>query len=321
MNSMILVGSRAANRYNFDDFPDPKDYDIICKDKGQLVELIKTNRDSIQSAKLAESGRYYRVKLKTGERFEFELPIEGDNAESIKKIPFGPYNTTIPFIGTINIAHQDDLFWLKWSHIVRPIHFAKNIRDYHILRRNLRPVELANPPEWVKIRRSEVERRYPINVSLDMSNDEFFAKSQRLLGRVLEHDDLHRATMFGMVPMFELMKRDKTKASVERNIWDSWSLKSRLNSVREECFAIALERVIIPEYTRKHGSRALALIDDDLIMGPYANGAYRYALMRICTTLTSGWFRQFAIDNYLELENPRKRFGEDFKYWAIRNKK
>jgi hypothetical protein len=48
---------------------------------------------------------------------------------------------------------------------------------------------------------------------------------------------------------------------------------------------IALERYLIPMISKNHES------------------SYQSALFRICTSLTKGWFRQFAIDNYPRLTN------------------
>src|SRR5215469_14607824 len=49
--------------------------------------------------------------------------------------------------------------------------------------------------------------------------------------------------------------------------------------------AIALERYLIPMISKNQET------------------SYNLALIRICTTLTKGWFRQFAIDNYPRLSN------------------
>jgi len=49
--------------------------------------------------------------------------------------------------------------------------------------------------------------------------------------------------------------------------------------------AIALERYLIPMISKNQ------------------EYSYRSALVRICTSLTKGWFRQFAIDNYPRLSN------------------
>jgi hypothetical protein len=48
---------------------------------------------------------------------------------------------------------------------------------------------------------------------------------------------------------------------------------------------IALERYLIPKISKNQET------------------SYHLALVRICTTLTKGWFRQFAIDNYPRLSN------------------
>jgi hypothetical protein len=48
---------------------------------------------------------------------------------------------------------------------------------------------------------------------------------------------------------------------------------------------IALERYLIPMISKNQET------------------SYHLALVRICTTLTKGWFRQFAIDNYPRLSN------------------
>jgi hypothetical protein len=48
---------------------------------------------------------------------------------------------------------------------------------------------------------------------------------------------------------------------------------------------IALERYLIPMISKNQ------------------ENSYKLALVRICTTLTKGWFRQFAIDNYPQLTN------------------
>ncbi|POG71333.1 hypothetical protein GLOIN_2v1606934, partial [Rhizophagus irregularis DAOM 181602=DAOM 197198] len=48
---------------------------------------------------------------------------------------------------------------------------------------------------------------------------------------------------------------------------------------------IALERYLIPMSSKNQDT------------------SYRSALVKICTSLTKGWFRQFAIDNYPRLSN------------------
>src|SRR5690606_6535747 len=66
------------------------------------------------------------------------------------------------------------------------------------------------------------------------------------------------------------------------------SMDIKLKCVREEAMAIALGRFIIPGFV--HDSQI----------------AYSMALRKVCTTLTKGWFRDFAIDHYPELQTVDK---------------
>ncbi len=59
----------------------------------------------------------------------------------------------------------------------------------------------------------------------------------------------------------------------------------------EEAYVIALERKIIPTMKGSPGP----------FWKPF--DAFKWALMRICTTLCSGFFRQWAIDNYFLILN------------------
>jgi len=70
--------------------------------------------------------------------------------------------------------------------------------------------------------------------------------------------------------------------------WNNFSFEDKLKCTLEEAYVLALERKIIPMlYQQGDG---------------YSNRkAIKHSLMKICTTLASGWFRQFAVDNYFTL--------------------
>src|SRR3954453_2867189 len=72
---------------------------------------------------------------------------------------------------------------------------------------------------------------------------------------------------------------------IKKSLFQKIDYQTQLNCVKEEAMVIALERYLIPMTSKNHES------------------SYRSALVRICTTLTKGWFRQFAIDNYPRLSN------------------
>src|SRR3954452_11351710 len=72
---------------------------------------------------------------------------------------------------------------------------------------------------------------------------------------------------------------------IKKSLFQKVDYQTQLNCVKEEAMVIALERYLIPMISKNHET------------------SYHLALVRICTTLTKGWFRQFAIDNYPRLSN------------------
>ena len=78
---------------------------------------------------------------------------------------------------------------------------------------------------------------------------------------------------------------DKPKEYKFENLKEIKRVCSEVLTDQEEGFVIALERKIIP------------YLDKDVD----ARSAFMWAIMRIGTNLTSGWFRDFAIDNYINI--------------------
>lgn len=141
------------------------------------------------------------------------------------------------------------------------------------------------------------------NVNLNVSNEEFFGEGKKntmkSVQRYVEHDSIHELVMYYTRPIFETLKTDKSKALLSRKLFEESTTEVKLNCVREEAMAIAIERYcydcikineyrfVIPHYVRIGQTPKLT-----------SQEAYELALERVCTTLTSGWFRQFAIYNW-----------------------
>ena len=91
-----------------------------------------------------------------------------------------------------------------------------------------------------------------------------------------------------------MLKHDLGQAFVPRSGFDQLSHRDQIRMVREECYALALERVLIPA--------------EDLRVPWSENHGFQHALRRICTTLARGWFRDFVIDHYAEVSAYDTRF-------------
>ncbi len=150
--------------------------------------------------------------------------------------------------------------------------------------------------------RREVEARTPPvhRASMRAPNEAFFGEFKHDDIRLYEHDDLHRTTCYYDEPLYLKAKDDRSLAIIPRHSFDRMSHLDRSRLVREECHAIALERVVIP-------ARALQVACDPA-------HAYLYALHRICTDLATGWFRDFAIEAFDELASADTDFAGRFDH-------
>ena len=128
------------------------------------------------------------------------------------------------------------------------------------------------------------KEKYPqAHPDLSKTNGEFFDDA---VAKDFDHDWIHELVAFGKRPMYEKLKhRSKTDlAWCEKDLWDKLTHEEKLKCVAEEAHVIACERFLIPtDWTHNYW------------------GAYMRAVKKVCTTLCSGWFRDFAIDNYPQI--------------------
>ncbi|RIA84225.1 hypothetical protein C1645_832612 [Glomus cerebriforme] len=187
---------------------------------------------------------------------------------------------------------------LKTSHIYWADNFYKNIADLHSLRiildynNQLISQPLCSPTYdeqtelMLKTRITETEMIRGIPAAHINLNEEFLDRDDDLfVDRIVPHDNIYELVKYGDRPIYEDLKHDKTKAMIEKSLFQKMDYQKQLNCVREEAMVIALERYLIPKISKNQET------------------SYRSALVRICTSLTKGWFRKFAVDNYPRLEN------------------
>ena len=167
------------------------------------------------------------------------------------------------------------------SHLHRDWNWDAHITKYHkfILPMLENDLHLDNPILLERIKLTK--KAYPQgNPKLNKSNDEFFDDPVK---KVYDHDFLHELYAYEDRPMFEKLKHPEqfNLAWCAKDLWDKLSQTQKLQCVAEETYVIATERFMVPNdwnYSTKK--------------------AYYFALKKVCTTLTSGWFRDFAIDNF-----------------------
>jgi hypothetical protein len=191
------------------------------------------------------------------------------------------------------VAPNEVLYSIKRSHRHYPRFFSKHIRDYQLLKNTIYhfPEELQR---LTKIREKETEERVGKlkTPSLMKDKDAFF--TDKVSNRVFIHDNIHAVMAHRERPMYEYIAKADGSVASDKNKFFALEFESQMMCVLEEAYVIALERCIIPMMFE--GRRPVS-----------TEAAFEWALMRICTTLTSGWFRDFATENWAAIHTVHNR--------------
>lgn len=229
-------------------------------------------------------------------KFEIEISQPGSSAEFILNLDEfvtlseQPYN-----VGSVALLES-----IKTSHMIYPYNFLKHMSDLNMLRSelgrkqkyNYAPLRCDKLNELIILRRLEHYLRLGVpgsNINLNKMSDDFLENETQLyVDKYIKHDDLHlRVTIDGKAPAYDDLRIDKSKAMMSKDLFEKAPYHIKFNCVIEEASVIALERYLLPK--RETDSQI----------------AYTKAYIRICTSLTKGWFREFAINAYYLLSEVR----------------
>jgi hypothetical protein len=301
---MIVIGSQAMMYWDIRAgrgiARQPKDLDLI----GPLIEIHQwatANSEHIDFM-IPTSPWKFKCKLKSGFQIEFEVSDVNASSKMLcaNEKSFDVMMTKVPIKGgSLRIAAHvpsiEYLYLIKRSHIYWPVHWLKTMTDMSRMKKYVRTIT-DDHKRFYEARLTENEAKFGkrFQANLNQENEKFFAKSERSLNRIYEHDDLHELVKYYERPIYAMLKEDQSKALMSKKLFDAATLEMKLNAIREEAMVIALERLIIP--------------------GKETDGvkAYQYGLQRICTNLTSGWFREFAIDNWDRVATPDVDYVKKF---------
>lgn len=196
---------------------------------------------------------------------------------------------TMKFNGyTLHVVNMTGLAIIKRSHLWRNYKFQSHITQYH-------KHQLVNYFTLIAYSKCRHKRYYQIYLdrleltkqqygnphpSLRKSSTEFFDDP---VNRKYNHDYLHELVAYYDKPLYTRLTPDPNSVWCSADLWDKLSYQGKCKCVSEEVIVTALERFVIPNlnYSTKH--------------------AYLRALDKVCTTMCSGWFRDFAIDNYPQI--------------------
>jgi hypothetical protein len=180
------------------------------------------------------------------------------------------------------VASPDELYTIKVSHAFWELKngsWSKHMMDVLFLQK--KGAKLI--PELYKILYKVWEDTHgKKKVNLEADPEEFF--NDKIVKRVYDHDSIHESVAYYDRPLFERILRDDSDVAVDKSKWDAMDHEDKLKMVREEIYATALERKLVPsDYKSSPGA------------------AYNWTLRKTITSLTKGWFALFVVENFKDL--------------------
>ena len=303
-NNSLLISKERFDKSDIDVIMSTEDFNLWCKNfKNNIVQLVPKR-----------IGKYFAKIKRNNEVYLFEIELREESKSTaflLDNINDVCSDTYIDNLGTKwNCLKNEYLSLTKQSHLHFPIHFEKNINDYHILKNHLGDFLIDEKmKKYSKLRTEEAEKRFREKhrtPKLNVTNEDFFKISGVSTGRIYVHDDLHEVVKHFDKPVYEMMKNEDKKhlAWCDKDMFNNLPYDHRIKCVQEEAYVIALERYIIPKNMKYWD----------------AYWCYKRSLRRICTTLCSGFFREFAIHHYVDIVNAYDEEFLDKFHHSVSNK-
>lgn len=279
---MLLIGSRALEvvaPHLLD--RTPRDWDFVATP--EEAEAFAADFPGATTYP-EDRGKKLIVKCSAG-IFEFELAWPGSTAEELLRWYTEPSpgrwlgldKLRVESLGIeVFVASLDWLFTLKKSHrfLRNSPHFLKTMVDY----RKLHSAGAQVPdPAWLK--RREAETYWYKHPKLGVSKADFFKGDG--VEYIYDHDTIHIAMQHLERPAYTYLKPPDRDVLCDRKMFEAADERTRLYSVLEESYVLALERSQIPHRG---------------VLTP--RQSFEKALMKVCTSITSGWWREYAYEHY-----------------------
>jgi hypothetical protein len=282
---MLVVGSTALEAYSVRIGRKPRDIDLIATHE-EIFGWLEKNHLQVKRQNVTETK--YIFLLDDGRILEFEL-AKGAGLWLLENYGGLGYSEVHTEFGVA--VHPDVVLALKLSHRYRKNspYFLKTMNDILSLRGLKFRVPLALR-DWFEWREKETyDYSHP---SLKRDKGKFFSGDG--INYVYEHDDIHEALAtlkvcdheeWNIRPAYVQFQKDSSvDVSVSREKWNRCTEWTKLNSVLEESYVLALERSQIP---------------NDFGMPPRVS--FLIALEKVCTSITSGWWREYAWEHYYQV--------------------
>lgn len=288
---LALIGSRALNHWvSSENQRTPNDLDIVGTYE-EIDAFVKQIRrlEKVKAQYPFDSGK--KVFIKTENRI-IEAEVAWDNSNSLKLHQMIQQDGVKQNIDGIDmmVAPLNLLYTLKMSHryLKDSPHFLKTMKDIQLMRKYLATIP-QQYQEFYKERQA-IQYNYKLP-KLNQNKDSFFSGD----GIVYEydHDTIHEAVKFLEQPAYTYYADGEVWSSKEKFAQCSEEIK--LYGVLEESLVLACERSQLAFNPK-----------------PDARWSFEHALFKVCTSITSGFFREYAWENYDKVIELFNKVGLDY---------
>jgi hypothetical protein len=181
---------------------------------------------------------------------------------------------------------------LKMSHrfLRNSPFFLKTMNDIHVMRK----LGAKIPDEAFLKDREKATYTYE-HPKLNVKKDDFFTGDG--VQYVYPHDDIHEIVAHLDKPAYKFYQPEDSQVNVTKEMFFAQPRMIQLFGVLEEAYVLALERALIPFPGKMTPKRSFDM-----------------ALMKVCSSITSGFFREFAWENYHEVQS---LYNDDYveRFW------
>lgn len=275
---MILIGSKAI-QYHINSWRAAADTDFVGTYE-EVEQHRKKQKTSVRAFYPISNGASFYMSDIDKNITELEVAWEGSRAEKLVKFVEAQQD---------NVVHEDCiipsldvLYMLKMSHryLKDSPHFKKTLDDILLLRKYGAKIR----PEHEEFYKERMADTYVNKLpKLNQSKDGFFGADTGVEYKY-DHDTIHEAVKHLDRPAYTYFQDGEVWCS--KALWDKQDYTVKLFAAYEEACVLAIERSLVPFPGKKTPKEAFDM-----------------AYMKLATSISSGWFREFVWEHYYQVQN------------------
>lgn len=279
-NVTLIIGSYALQVAGIQTNRKSYDVDLIARPEDAAM-FIKSEQVDGVNYKIAYSGEMTHIhaipdNLERAKIIDIELAWPGTTALALLELLEETGKRGVIF------ASANEIYALKTSHKYKKNspHFQKTRKDILLLKEHGCKIPAYLKSWWKDRVRETYNYKHPRLKGVgkaDFFNDDG-------INYVYDHDAIHEVVKNLHQPAYRFFQPEGEEVHTSKEEFHAQPRYVKLYAVLEESYVLSLERSIIP----------FDLFDDPA----KCKTAFEIAMEKVATSITSGWFRKYAYDNF-----------------------